>query len=176
MKQREKITQKPTIFLASPHHISLVMGLINAVIKDMAAQQLDQWDEYYPTSSILEQDIKDHTLYLCTRQNELCGLLVLNEHQDEEYQTIPWRYNAGQVLVVHRLCVHPNRRGKGYASRLMDFAEQYARDNKYTAIRLDANTANSAAINLYEKRNYEKIGQVFFRDRAFPFNCYEKLL
>jgi len=142
----------------------------------MAAHNLDQWNDIYPTRQILEQDIREENLYLLFDESILCGQVVLNDHQDDEYKMIPWRYNADKVLVIHRLCVHPAKRGRGYAHKLMDFAEHYAGANNYVCIRLDAYTANAAAINLYEIRNYVKAGQVRFPGRKFAFNCYEKLL
>ncbi|HPG39846.1 MAG TPA: GNAT family N-acetyltransferase [bacterium] len=161
---------------AELHHINPVMALIRAVTDDMAAHNLDQWNDNYPTQQILEQDIRQGNLYLLFDESYLCGQVVLNDRQDDEYKTIPWGYHADKVMVVHRLCVHPAQRGRGYAHKLMDFAEHYASANGYSCIRLDAYTANSAAINLYETRNYTKAGEVRFPGRKFVFNCYEKML
>jgi len=57
----------------------------------------------------------------------------------------------------------------------MNFAEEYAIENNYKSIRLDAYSANVAAVRLYEKRGYNKIGQVFFPHRKYPFYCFEKI-
>ena len=54
----------------------------------------------------------------------------------------------------------------------MDFIENYAKENKYFSIRLDAFKENKIAVLLYEKRNYNKVGIVTFR--KVLFYCFEK--
>ena len=98
----------------------------------------------------------------------------MNDHQDEEYQSIDWKFNPKKVLVVHRLMVHPNFQNKGYAKQLMDFAENFAKQNQYTSIRLDTYTQNKISFEFYKKRNYVLRGTVFFKGRKDPFYCLEK--
>jgi len=56
----------------------------------------------------------------------------------------------------------------------MIFAEDYAKKNNYSSIKLDAFLPNQAALQLYEKSGYTKVGTVRFRKGEF--NCYEKTI
>jgi ribosomal protein S18 acetylase RimI-like enzyme len=99
---------------------------------------------------------------------------VLNEMQSPEYAQLSWQ--RSNPLVVHRLCVRPDRQGSGAARQLMDFAERFAAQHGYDSIRLDTYSGNPRAITLYERRGYRLAGYVRFRRRKLPFLCFELLL
>ncbi len=77
------------------------------------------------------------------------------------------------MLVIHRLCVHPDWQARGLARQLMDFAENHARTQSYASIRLDAYKGNPRAIAFYEKRGYQRVGQARFPRRPLPFDLFE---
>lgn len=163
-----------SVVLATLSDISSVMDLINACSTDMEAQGIFQWNEFYPTVSIIEEDLKKQSLYIIKDEAGTIGMIVINDEQSPGYQTIDWKIKTGKVMVIHRLAVHPRRQREGIGRQLMDFAESYARQNGYVVIRLDAYTGNPRALNLYERRGYHNVGQLFFPWRDLPFNCYEK--
>jgi len=73
--------------------------------------------------------------------------------------------------------VGPEYQGKGYARMLMNFAENYARDNRYISIRLDTFSQNKKNQKFYEQRGYQKLGNVYFPKQSnYPFYCYERVL
>lgn len=106
--------------------------------------------------------------------NELVGIVVLNEVQPSEYSAIKWEHEDNRPLVMHRLCVHPNFQQQRIAGRLLKLSEQFATDNTYRSIRLDAFCRNPFALHLYEKSGYARRGTVTFRKGEFY--CYEKML
>ncbi|MEZ5556918.1 GNAT family N-acetyltransferase, partial [Haliea sp.] len=95
--------------------------------------------------------------------------------QPPEYASCNWRH-GGAALVVHHLVVHPDYWRMGYAGRFMEFAERYASSLKHDAMRLDAYSANTAALSLYRSRGYREAGEVVFPRRSRPFICFEKTL
>ena len=42
---------------------------------------------------------------------------------DDEYIPIKWIAPNVDNVYIHRLAVHPNEQGKGFAKQMMDFAE-----------------------------------------------------
>jgi ribosomal protein S18 acetylase RimI-like enzyme len=147
-----------------------VMALIDRCRKDMQAGGSPQWDEIYPNLGVVEADARQGTLFIIDDIAAVC----LNEVQPPEYAALPWCDQPGRVLVVHRLCVDPDHRGKGVAKTMMDFAESYAAENGHSSIRLDTWIGNARALDLYRKRGYELIGQVVFARRPLRFDCFEK--
>src|SRR5216683_1705261 len=76
--------------------------------------------------------------------------------------------------VAHRLMVNPKQQGKRIGRDLMRFAENWARAKGYSAIRLDAFSANPRALRLYGGLGYRDSGGASFRKG--PFRCFEKEL
>lgn len=150
------------------------MDLIQSVIGHMHTQGIDQWDEVYPSSVKIIDDITQQTGYIAMEGDQIVCYMVLNTIQAPEYMGCTWTLDDKQPLVIHRLCVHAQHQGKGYAAKLVRWAEQFAIQENYRSIRLDAFVQNPAALYLYEKQGYQKIGNVNFRKGLFY--CYEKVL
>ncbi|MEW6533322.1 MAG: GNAT family N-acetyltransferase [Thermodesulfobacteriota bacterium] len=157
---------------ATMQDLPAAMDLISACVRHMESQGIFQWDDIYPDREKLQKDIESDSLYVAGDGGRLCGIMALNEYQDPEYSAIEWEYGGGKILVVHRLAVDPLRWRQGIATRLMDFAEQYAEARGYAAIRLDAFLHNPSSVALYDRRGYRNAGIVRFRKGLFY--CFEK--
>jgi ribosomal protein S18 acetylase RimI-like enzyme len=164
------------IAYAVENDIERVMSLIKECIRDMESHGIHQWGEYYPTREIIQDDIENRSLYTAKEDDEVLGIIAVNEEQPPEWERVNWTPQEGRILALHRLAVKPTRQKQGIARRLLDYAEDYAADNRYTAIRLDAYSGNPRALRLYEKNQYKRVGEIRFPGRDLPFYCYEKIL
>lgn len=158
--------------------LEAILAMTRACGKHMRENGIDQWDENYPDLERLSNDIRTETLFAYRENNEVIGIIVLNETQDEEYAEINWSTSeSDKNIVVHRLAVHPTYQGKGIARKLMDFAEDWARTNDYDAIRLDTFSQNPRNQRFYSNRGYADLGPVFLSyKKTHPYFCYELLL
>ena len=162
---------------AEPRHATEVLGMVNECVKDMNMNGIYQWTDQYPKADTFISDIESGTLFAIEENDGIIGIIVLSEHQDRQYEEVDWKDKAGKVLVIHRLAVHPRWQRKGVAGRLLDFAEDYARENMYTSIRVDTYSGNPRSMKLFEKWNYDKkAGYVHFPECKEHFYCYEKLI
>jgi len=64
----------------------------------------------------------------------------------------------GAVCRVLSLAVHPAFRLQGLGRKFMAVAEDWAREGKATAIKLEVSTKNTGAIEFYKKLGYENAG------------------
>lgn len=158
--------------------IDEIIALTRACGKHMRERGIDQWDEHYPDRENIKKDIESSTLFAYRENGEILGVVVLNEHQDEEYAEVPWTTSEeDRNLVVHRLAVRPDQQGKGIARSIMDFAEAYAREQHYDAIRLDTFSQNLRNQRFYKHRGYKELGSVYLKyKKEHPYFCYELLL
>ncbi|MEK4881917.1 MULTISPECIES: GNAT family N-acetyltransferase [Paenibacillus] len=161
---------------ARKDEIDEIMELIAKCVQVMQAGGSDQWDEHYPNREIISLDIERGNLWVCEENNAVAGILVLDEHQSEQYEKIDWKETQGPHLIMHRLAVHPEVQGKGIARRLSTYAEEYARQNGYSSIRLDTYAKNTRALALYPKLGYDRRGEVTFPGRTANFPVFEKVL
>jgi len=83
------------------------------------------------------------------------------------------------MLAIHRFVVHPDYLRRGIGTKLLCFAENFAKANKVKSIRLDVYDKNEPAIKAYEKCGYTYIDTVDIGLRCYGldwFKLYEKLI
>ncbi|MGN0332957.1 MAG: GNAT family N-acetyltransferase [Lachnospiraceae bacterium] len=82
----------------------------------------------YPTIAVPEQKVPTGTMYVLEENKEICASMVLNHEQAEEYADIDWKYpgNNEEVLVIHTLCVSPQKSGRGYGRKMVEYAKTFA--------------------------------------------------
>ena len=166
MIQRAKISE-----------ISDILSITKACAVYMSSKGIHQWNEHYPSKESFLNDIERKELYVMLHENNIIGTVVVSTHMDDEYVTIKWLTKNENNIYIHRLSVHPDFQGNGYAQQLMDFAEDYARQNGYTSVRLDTFSQNKRNQKFYETRGYQKLGDIFFpKQSSYPFHCYELVL
>jgi ribosomal protein S18 acetylase RimI-like enzyme len=152
-------------------------SLTKSCAKHLIESGIFQWNEHYPSKKVLLKDIELQQLWKLEDNEEIVGIIVLTEIENSAYKNIKWITKNHKNLYVHRLAVNPSFQGKGYAQKLMDFAENYAKNNKYNSIRLDTFSQNKRNQEFYKKRNYTKLGSVNFpKQSEYPFYCYELIL
>jgi len=157
--------------------ITAIMAMTKACAKAMIANGIYQWNEHYPNKEAFIKDVNRQELYVLVKESSVVGTVVISTLMDEEYIPIKWLTQNDNNLYIHRLAIHPDHQGKGFAQKLMDFAESYAIDNNYTSIRLDTFSQNKRNQKFYELRSYKRLGDIFFpKQSEYPFHCYELVL
>ncbi len=154
--------------------IENIMKLTRACAHHMIQQQIFQWNEYYPNSEAFENDIERDELYVLEKHSNVIGCIVISTFMDDEYTSESWLTSNVNNIYIHRLAIHPNEQGQGFAQQLMDFAEGFAIENDYSSIRLDTFSQNKRNQKFYELRGYKRLGHIFFPKQSDdPFYCYE---
>ena len=143
----------------------------------MIKKQIFQWNEHYPSLDKLRLDIEKEELYVLEIDSQIRGIIVITAKKDEEYIPVKWLSKTASNIYIHRLATHPDHWGKGYAQKLMTFAEDFARKHKYESVRLDTFSQNQRNQKFYESRGYKRLGNINFpKQSEDPFYCYELLL
>lgn len=154
-----------------------ILDLVQEIIRDMNAHGIDQWNEIYPPPRIFVSDVKSGSLFAVKSDDKIVGIIVLTGEPDEEYEQIEWKDKHGKALIIHRIAVHPKWQRKGIGEKLMDYAEDFAKKNGYSSIRVDTHSGNPRSLRLFEKRKYErKPGEIFFPECEGPFFCFELII
>jgi len=156
---------------ATLEDLDAVMALVRSCTRHMDEQGIHQWDEIYPDEGTIQKDILKQHLHLVERNGDILGIIVLNDEQPPQYQSVNWQF-SGKALVIHRLAIRPTHQGHGLARKLMEYVRSYAEAGDYNTIRLDAFVHNRSAVGLYEHLGYRQAGTVSFRKG--PFFCLER--
>jgi len=150
-----------------------VMELIKRAIKRLDEMGIHQWDSVYPDTKTIMADIEKGTLHALMKEDKLAGILVLSEYQDPEYNDIQWEVPDTRPLILHRLCLDPAYQGKGISKLMMNHVEEFAHENRYRSIRLDAFAENPISVKLYQSLGFTIRGIVHFRKGQFY--CFKKM-
>lgn len=154
-----------------------ILNITKACAVYMIQKNIYQWNEHYPSKIAFENDIARKELYVLEIDAQIIGTIVISTFMDAEYGPIQWLTPNERNVYIHRLSIHPNRQGKGYAKRLMDFAERHAEQNGYASVRLDTFSQNARNQKFYEARGYQKLEDIYFpKQSEHPFHCYELVL
>jgi len=139
--------------------------------------QYAKWKkEFHPQNDTIRGYIADEDMYMCFQSDELIGVMALAFYQDEEYQEIEWKENAGkdEIATLHIFAVSPKLQGKGYGKKLLNLAIDMAREKGTKVFRLDSLSSNIPSIHLYESVGFQLRGkQNLYTDNAgFVDFCY----
>jgi ribosomal protein S18 acetylase RimI-like enzyme len=162
---------------AKTEDIEAVLSITKACAIDLISKGIYQWSEHYPNKKDFKNDIENCWLYVVENDNEIIGCISISTHMDQEYQSVKWLSKSNKNIYIHRLAVDPKNQSKGYALQLMDFAENYGKQNNYESIRLDTFSKNLRNQRFYERRGYVRLENVYFLNQSQdPFYCYELIL
>lgn len=154
-----------------------ILAITQACARSMEAQGIFQWNQHYPNRAAFQRDLDRRELHVLEDKGSLLGAVVVSTLMDPEYQDVAWLTPNGNNGYVHRLCVHPEHQGQGLARALMDFAEALCREKGQVSVRLDTFSRNKRNQAFYEKRGYQRLGDIHFpKQSPHPFHCYELLL
>ncbi|PKV48599.1 N-acetylglutamate synthase-like GNAT family acetyltransferase [Aquimarina sp. MAR_2010_214] len=157
--------------------LDAIYTLTRSCAKAMIANGIYQWNEHYPTQERFQKDVELQELYVLEEEDYIKGIIVLTDLVDEEYIPVGWLTDNTNNLYIHRVAVDPEYWGKGYAQKLMDFGEEYARKNQYQSVRLDTFSQNKRNQKFYEIRGYQRLEDIYFpKQSEHPFHCYELVL
>lgn len=153
-----------------------ITALYQGCSKVMVTQGFDNWGDAYPPVSLIQEGIVSGTSFCLLDEDTLLGVIVLDEIQPVQYQEVEWKYSATVSLVVHRLAIAVEAQRKGYAKKMMEFAELYAQKNNYSVIRLDAYSINEGVLKFYRGLGYQCTKETISLGDEYkhPFVCFEK--
>lgn len=135
----------------------------------------------YPVRKDAEDGIREGCLFVATENEDIVGTMILQHKPEPAYLSVSWQseLDYSDVLVIYTFVVNHKFLKQGIGKKMLGFIEEYARDNKIKAIRLDVYEKNMPAISLYEKCNYKYIDTVSLGLEECGLNwfrLYEKLI
>ncbi|MBT8258531.1 MAG: GNAT family N-acetyltransferase [Bacteroidia bacterium] len=162
---------------ARTEDIATIMSITDACAKKLIQLNIFQWNDQYPNEQVFRDDIIRDELYVIEVNSKVIGCMAITEIKDAEYEPVKWLTDDGNSIYIHRLAVHPDNQGQGFARKLMGYAENHARENQKISVRLDTFSKNLRNQKFYETRGYTRLGHVYFPMQSDdPFYGYELLL
>ena len=152
-----------------------ILGIIHECKHEMIAKGQQQWPDHHPSREAVFEGISSGQHFVAVVMEKVLGGILLNHSCDEQYRSVGWRFPDPCPMIAHRLAVSPQYGGRGVGTRLMLFAEEFARSRGSLSIRLDTYGGNSRSRRFYDKLGFLEAGAIQM-PHYMPgdYICYEK--
>ena len=140
-------------------------------------QNIDQWQDGYPTQDIILSDILGGYNYIVEYNGVVVATFVISFAGEPTYNEIKGKgwLNGNRYAVVHRIAVSDEFRRKGIAKEILHYAEELSVEQGVADIRIDTHRDNVAMRSLLKKMDYTHCGRITLTSGAFR-EAYHKEL
>ena len=153
-----------------------IMKMYKSCVAGMLKNGIDQWDDTYPDTETIAQDLESQTYYVAEENGKIIGGINIDKNQDPTYLDINWQDASNQFLVVHRLGVKEESWGDGIGKSLMIFTEELGKKKDLKSIRLDTYSGNPKAMEFYIRLGYRELGAINLKPDKNEYYCFEKII
>ncbi len=161
--------------IAKEENLELAMNMINAAKQHLKEQGIDQWQNGYPDEACIRRDIANRKGYFLSDGIQALGYLCIDFDGEPAYDELNGKWlSDGQYVVVHRLALSNQARGKGISSTAFQLVEQYAIEKGITAFRVDTDADNQKMQHILKKNGFTYCGTIWF-DNSEKI-AFEKIL
>lgn len=161
--------------------LDAAMAIISEARSAIAALNIDQWQDGYPTRDVIEEDIKAQRLFGAYDEQGLMAVCAIFTTPEPIYQSLQgeWKNKEETYVTVHRMASSDRARGKGAALVLMEKAFSVARQANAVSVRIDTHRGNVRMRRFLDKLMFEECGLVDYscHTAGDPWRiAYEKCL
>ncbi|MBT5089641.1 MAG: GNAT family N-acetyltransferase [Flavobacteriales bacterium] len=150
--------------------------MYKSCVTGMLRNGIDQWDETYPNTEIISQDLNVGTYYVAEMDKTIISGINIDKNQDPTYLDIDWKDKSDSFLVVHRLGVKEEFWNKRIGKDLMLFTEKLVIEKGLKSIRLDTYSGNPKAMEFYRRIGYTELGTIDLKPDKEKYYCFEKII
>ena len=141
---------KPTFRLATMEDYEAIIALLLQTKKRLNAQNLDYWNEEYPTKEMIEEDIRTNNAFVAVYKVSLAAYgATQSDHLERE-----------EMVVLSRIMVSPKFRRRGLAQKMISHLEQTAKTRGFRQAMLWVDVSNKRILPLYRKLGYTNKGLI----------------
>lgn len=156
-----------------------IMKVIEDAKEYLKEQEIDQWQDGFPTEEIIVEDIVMRESYVFTEEDEIVAYMSVSLSEESYYQELyegSFKIEGSDYGTIHRTAVKKEYRGQGISLRMFFLAEQLCRKCKKQSIRIDTHRSNQLMQHLCTKYGYEYCGVVRLPISGAERIVYEKVL
>ena len=148
------------IRLAFPNEVDAIMQVIEEAKRCLADAGSTQWQNGYPNTDTIIDDIISGQAYVALEEGELLAYAAVTKSPEKAYEAIydgNWEGKETEYLVFHRIAVASDVQGQGVAQT---FLEGLIEGFDYLDFRSDTHAKNIAMQHIFEKLGFKQVGKV----------------
>ena len=142
--------------------IQRIMELVADAQEWFHRSQIDQWQDGYPTTEIIKQDVENRENYIVEHNGSIAATAVISFAGEPTYEKIAGKgwLNENCYAVVHRVAVADEFRRMGIAREILHFTEELCAERGVEDIRIDTHKDNGAMRSLLKGMGYTHCGRI----------------
>ncbi|MGI6222845.1 MAG: GNAT family N-acetyltransferase [Prevotella sp.] len=155
--------------------INRIMLVIQDAKNQMAREGKHQWTDGYPAVEDIQNDISANKGYVMTQDGVVIAYGCITFDGEPAYEELEGKWLSHEpYIVLHRLAVSDEVKGRGIAKQFFREAEQLAVSKGYRSFKIDTNYDNDRMLHIMQKMGFTYCGIVHYQkgDRL----GFEKLL
>ncbi len=152
-----------------------IWQILQDAIAKRKAEGSSQWQNGYPNLKTIRQDIQLQYGFVLEDKNEICAYAAVIFNDEPTYETIQDKWlSEGEFAVIHRIATARDKRGKGYATKMLLLIEDYCTQKGIPSIKIDTNHDNEDMLHILEKLQYTYCG-IIFTEEGEERKAFEKI-
>ena len=136
---------------------------------------IDQWQDGYPSETVITQDIVGKRSYVVEQEGAVQGAFVLVNTEPDYDRIYEGSWKGKHYIAIHRVAVKVSQRGTGITDAIVAYAAEYAHALECDSLRIDTHRGNIPMRRMLEKRGFQYRGVIYLSDGAHRV-AYEKSL
>lgn len=153
------------IRLSKIDDIPEIMIIIDDAKTLLASLNINQWQNGYPNTEQVENDIKNSESYVVVNnENEIIATSMFTLRKEPTYKNIDgsWIINENQKYgVVHRMAIKKEFRKLGLAMFLLNEFHQQLKEKNIQSLKIDTHEDNIGMQTLIKKLGYKYCGIIY---------------
>ena len=150
---------------STQNDIEKMLSIFDEARASIARLGIDQWQNGYPHRAVIESDIEMGYSRVVTLDGEVVSTFAVIDDGEPTYDTIyngEWLTgNSKDYIAIHRVAILISCRGRGIASRIIEYAKDSARQNNCRSIRIDTHRGNVVMRKMLEKQGFIHCGTIY---------------
>ena len=164
---------------ANTNDIDALVALFAEARATIAALGIDQWQNGYPSLSVIGEDITLRRSYVAEIDGHVVGTFVIITDGEPTYDRIfegAWLTQDSQsYIAIHRVAISVARRGSGISTAILSYAAEMARALGRTSLRIDTHKGNLVMRRMLEKHGFVHCGSIYLENGDHRV-AYEKTI
>ena len=164
---------------ANYNDVAALDALFGEARATIATLGIDQWQNGYPSLSVIREDIARNRAFVVEKDGLVVGTFVLITDGEPTYDRI--FDGAGQTgdgndyVAIHRVAISVACRGSGISTALLDHAARVAQSLARFSLRIDTHRGNVVMRRMLEKHGFVHCGSIYLESGDHRV-AYEKIL
>lgn len=143
--------------------LATIMDILKDGRNQLKNQGIEQWQGDYPNEKHVKEDIENGYAFLVNSDDkQTVGVVSIVSPPDHSYDELDgnWLMQTDNYRTIHRVAIHSDHAGHGYASKLFDSIINYFQNERddVDSLRIDTHEDNKTMQHLIEKNGFTRVG------------------